>query len=78
MKKVCPLGYHHNGVVTTHVFGHMMYCACAQVHEMPQNHCGDNRECTLFSALYIYIHIIYICIYIYIIHICIYYAHFAL
>ena len=23
--------------------------SCAQVHELPQNHCGDNWEGTLFS-----------------------------
>ena len=23
--------------------------SCAQVHELPQCHCGDNREDTLFS-----------------------------
>ena len=22
---MCPLGYHHNGLVTTHALGHMMY-----------------------------------------------------
>ena len=33
-----------------------MYSLCAQVHEFPQNHCGDNQECTLFSW-YIYIYI---------------------
>ena len=36
MKTMCPPGYHHNG-------------SCAQVHELPQSHCGDNREGTLFS-----------------------------
>ena len=41
MKTMCPPGYHHNGFVATH--------ACAQVHELPQSHCGDNREGTLFS-----------------------------
>ena len=30
---MCPPGYHHNGFV----------------HELPQSHCGDNREGTLFS-----------------------------
>ena len=24
-------------------------CTWAQVHELPQSHCGDNREGTLFS-----------------------------
>ena len=42
--------YHHNGVVAPHALGHMMYrTLCAQVHELPQSHCGDNREGTLFS-----------------------------
>ena len=27
--------------------------SCVQVHELPQNHCGDNREGTLFSWLHI-------------------------
>ena len=25
MKKMCPLGYHHNGFVVTHALGHIMY-----------------------------------------------------
>ena len=25
MKTMCPPGYHHNGIVATHAFGHMMY-----------------------------------------------------
>ena len=56
MKTMCPPGYHHNGFVATHALGHMMYgyhlinrTSCAQVHELPQSHCGDNRESTLFS-----------------------------
>ena len=53
MKTMCPPGYHHNGFVTTHALGHMMYgcnrTSCAQVHELSQSHCGDNREGTLFS-----------------------------
>ena len=53
MKTMCPPGYHHNGFVATHALGHMMYgstnrTSCAQVHELPQSHCGDNREGTLF------------------------------
>ena len=56
---MCPPGYHHNGFVATHALGHMMYgfimcpsvnrTSCAQVHELPQSHCGGNREGTLFS-----------------------------
>ena len=56
MKTMCPPGYHHNGFVATHALGHMMYgyhlsnrTSCGQVHELPQSHCGDNREGTLFS-----------------------------
>ena len=47
---------------------------CAQVHELPQSHCGDNREGegTFFSWLHRYIYYIiydiyiYVCVYIYI------------
>ena len=28
--------------------------SCAEVHELPQSHCGDNREGTLFPWLHIY------------------------
>ena len=57
MKTMCPPSYHHNGFVATHALGHMMYgssvrfnrTSCAQVHELPQSHCGDNWEGTLFS-----------------------------
>ena len=75
MKTMCSPGYYHNSFVATHAPLHMMYiltsCAvdhvnhksCAQVHELPQSHCGDNREGTLLSWLHIYI---YIYIYIYI------------
>ena len=45
---MCPPGYHHNGFVATHALGHSC-TSCAQVHELPQSHCGDNREGTLFS-----------------------------
>ena len=48
MKTMCPPGYDHNGFVATHALGHIMY-GCAQVHELPQSCCGDNREGTLFS-----------------------------
>ena len=49
MKTMCLPGYHHNGFVATHALGHIMYInriSCAQVHELPQSHCGDNREGT--------------------------------
>ena len=45
MKTMCPPGNHRNGFVVTHALGHMMY----ELHELPQSHCGDNREGTLFS-----------------------------
>ena len=32
----------------------MCRTSCAQVHELPQSHCGDNREGTLFSLLHLY------------------------
>ena len=50
MKTMYPPGYHHNGFVATHALRHMMNrTSCAQVHELPQSHCGNNREGTLFS-----------------------------
>ena len=56
MKTMCLPGCHYsgNGFVTTHT-------SCAQVHEFPRSHYGDNCEGTLFSWL----------------HICHYYAHLA-
>ena len=30
------------------------WTSCAQVHELPQNYCGDNRGGVLFSWLHIY------------------------
>ena len=45
-----PPSYQHNGFMATHALGHIMYStSCAQVHELPQSHCGDNREDTLIS-----------------------------
>ena len=58
MKTMYTLGYRHNNFVVTHA-------SCAQVHELPQSHCGDNWEGTLYSYC-IYIYNIYIYIYIYI------------
>ena len=55
MKTMCPPGYHHNGFVGTHAsctWAHdvrFIMCQSAQVHELPQSHCGDNREGTFFS-----------------------------
>ena len=42
---MCPPGYHHNDFAANRT-------SCAQVHELPQNHYGDNRECTLFYILF--------------------------
>ena len=54
MNTMCPPGYLHNGFVATHALGHLMNRrSCAQVHELPQNHCGDNRVGTLFLCLHI-------------------------
>ena len=50
MKIMCPPGYHNSGFVATHALEHIMYGSlCAQVHELPQRHCGDKREGTLLS-----------------------------
>ena len=46
MKTMCPPGYHHNDFVATHATNRT---SCAQVHELPQIHCDDNREGILFS-----------------------------
>ena len=46
MKTMCPPGYHHNDFVQ---LIHLGRTSCAQVHELPQSHCGDNREGTLLS-----------------------------
>ena len=56
MKTMCPPRYHHNGFLATNALGHVVYNLSAsayphhtQVHELPQSHCGDNLEGTLFS-----------------------------
>ena len=61
MKTMCPSGFHHNGFVITHSLGHIWFvgiiyhASCAQVHELPQSHCGDNwGGGTLFPWLHIY------------------------
>ena len=54
MKTMCPPGYHHNGFVATHALGYMNRTSCAQVHELPQSHCDDNREAHCFHD-FIYI-----------------------
>ena len=36
-KTMCPPGYHHNGFITTHALGQMMYSSCAQtIHHLPK------------------------------------------
>ena len=47
---MCPPGYHQNGFVATQALGHMIYGLFVQVHELPQSHCGNNREGTLFKS----------------------------
>ena len=32
-----------------YIYTYIYKSSCAQVHELPQSHCGDNREGTLFS-----------------------------
>ena len=44
MKTMGSPGYHQNGFVATHALG----CKW-QVHKLPQTHCGNIREDTLFS-----------------------------
>ena len=52
-------------VITTMALWQLMhlgtwwFCSnsCTQVHKLPQSHCGNNREGTLFSWLHIYIYI---------------------
>ena len=48
MKAMCPPRYHDNSFVATHALGNMMYGSCAQMHELPQSHCADNWDGTLF------------------------------
>ena len=57
---MCPHVY-YNGYMVYHAFGTwctvawLQQCSsCAQVHELPQSHCGNNREGTLFLWLHIY------------------------
>ena len=50
MKTMCPPSYHHNSFAATHALGHIInHTSCAQVQELSQSYCGDNREGTLFS-----------------------------
>ena len=40
IKTMCPSQWSHNGFVVIHVFC-VNSKSCAQVHELPQSHCGD-------------------------------------
>ena len=48
MKTMCSPDYHHNGFMATHALRHMMDSWAHDV-QLPQSHCDDNREGTLFS-----------------------------
>ena len=68
MKIIYLPGYHHNDFVVTHAL-FVNRTSCVQVYELPQGHCGDKWEGTLFFWLHIYIYIyiyLYACIYIHI------------
>ena len=54
MKKMCPPGYDYKGFVVTHAMHLGTLCtvhhkrkSCAQVHWLPESHCGNNHEGTL-------------------------------
>ena len=51
-KTMCSLGYHQNGVVSTHALRNMMYIEpyimCPSV-LIAKVHCGDNWEGTMLS-----------------------------
>ena len=46
----------HNIYIIYYIYTWYTYIiySCAQVHELPQSHCVDNREGTLFSWLHVY------------------------
>ena len=53
-----------------YIYIYIYHTSCAQVHELPQSHCGDNRgEHIVFMITYIYIYNIYTYIQIYNIYI---------
>ena len=56
MKTIFPPRYHHNGFVINHALGLDTWCMvlCAQVHELPQRHCGNDWRTHCFYN-YIYI-----------------------
>ena len=54
MKTMCSPSYPQNSFVASHALGDVMcimYNMCPR-HDLPQSHCCDNREGTLFSWLY--------------------------
>ena len=52
MKTMCPPGYHHNGFVTTHALGHMMY---GYAHLAPVRFEHSVCRGSLIYNIYIYI-----------------------
>ena len=44
-KTICPPSYNRNSFVANHALGHIMYPSV----ELPQIHCDDKWESTLFS-----------------------------
>ena len=36
-------------ILCIYIHMYIYHTSCVQVHELPQSHCGDNREGTLFS-----------------------------
>ena len=53
MKTMWPHDYQRNSFVATHVPGHSLSRArCLQMHEKPQNHCGNNRENILINLYF--------------------------
>ena len=65
MKTMWPLIYHHNGFIAIHALGHIMYGLFAQVPQLLQRHCDDNRvfmiTCTYNIYIYIYIYRPFLC-----------------
>ena len=47
-KTLHPPGYRRNDTFLTLAVGHALRTSFAQVHKLPQCHCGDNLEGTLF------------------------------
>ena len=58
MKTMYRPGYHHNEfVATARTSFTVAFTSCAQVHELPQSHCGDNLRRAHWFQDYIYIYI---------------------